>query len=755
MTVVAQNPYALTPENRERAIGRGLVSATWYTTPVPRERMRELLLRRNGPAVRDTLLWFGLLIGSGIAGFLLWGSWWAILPFLVYGVIYGSSSDSRWHECLHGTAFKTDWMNNALYEIASFMVVRESTPWRWSHMRHHSDTIIVGQDPEIAVPRPPDIKGLLTAFFILKSGPIEFRKMVMHALGKLAPGEDTYIPDSEHRKVFFKARVYLLIYGSVIGLSVATGSFLPLMYIGLPSFYGAWLVPIFGLTQHACLAENVLDHRLNCRTVYMNPVFRYLYWNMNYHVEHHMFPLVPYHAQAKLHELVKHDCPKPYNGVIETYREIIPALLHQVKDPTYYVERILPETASGTGASEVTKTIVSDEQANDQGWVAVCGGDALQKEDVLRFDHANKTYAVYRIAGDTWYATDGLCTHGNTHLADGMVIGDLIECPKHNGRFDVRDGSPQRPPVCSSLQTYPVAVRDEKLWLQVESDSLRQTAESKATHTFRVVSNDNVATYIKELILEPVDGSVEFSFQPGDYLKFNIPAYDMKFHEIDVKAPYAESWREEGTFECRTLNTTPTRRNYSMASNPDKEDLIRFNVRIATPPPGWAGFAGVGSSYVFNLKPGDRVTAIGPFGDFHIKSSDREMIYLGGGSGMAPLRAHIAYLFETLKTPRPVSFWYGARSRQDIFYQDYFEALAKEHDNFTFHVALSEPQPQDNWSSHTGFIHEVLQREYLGQHRDPTQIEYYLCGPPQLIKAGRSMLASLEVDDGQIAFDEF
>ena len=304
--------------------------------------MRELLERRDGPAIRDTLLWFALILGSGICGFMLWGTWWAILPFLVYGALYASTSDSRWHEPGHGTAFKTDWMNNALYEIASFMVLRESTRWRWSHAQHHSDTIIVGRDAEIAVTRPPNWLTLGLRFFGINTTFNFFRLVLLHCTGRLTAEEKTFIPESEYGKVVLRARIYLAIYAGVFGLAACTGSILPLMFIGLPGFYGGWLQFIYGHTQHTGLAENVLDHRLNSRTIYMNAVSRYLYWEMNYHVEHHMFPMVPYHNLAKLHELVKADMPKPYAGLWEAWREIIPAVFRQWKDPTYYIQRELP-----------------------------------------------------------------------------------------------------------------------------------------------------------------------------------------------------------------------------------------------------------------------------------------------------------------------------------------------------------------------------------------------------------------------------
>ncbi|HSH10031.1 MAG TPA: fatty acid desaturase [Oceanipulchritudo sp.] len=195
--------------------------------------------------------------------------------------------------------------------------------------RHHSDTIIVGRDPEIAVPRPPDIKALILGIFNLTVYPKYFRSIISHSLGKMSEDEKTFIPETEFGTIYRNARVYVLIYGTVIALSFYTGSILPLMYVGLANIFGSWLMILYGLTQHAGLAENVLDHRLNCRTVYMNPIHRFLYWNMNYHVEHHMFPLVPYHRPRELHEAIREDCPDPYNmGVnAETflYDEDMPA----------------------------------------------------------------------------------------------------------------------------------------------------------------------------------------------------------------------------------------------------------------------------------------------------------------------------------------------------------------------------------------------------------------------------------------------
>ncbi len=748
--------YSLNGKDSRMAIEKGLAEAAWYASPVSRAKMRELLVRRDQPAIRDTLLWFALLFFFGLGGCLLWGTWWAVVFFGVYGILYATVSDSRWHESSHGTAFKTDWMNNALYEIASFMVRRESVPWRWSHTRHHSDTIIVGRDPEIAVPRPADLKAICLLFLNLAVAVKYVRTVALHCIGRITPEEQTFLPETEYSKVFTRARIYVLIYASMIGLSIFTRSLLPLMLFVLPNFYGTWLAVIYGLTQHAGLAENVLDHRLNCRTVYMDRLHRYLYWNMGYHVEHHMFPLVPYHALPRLHELIKGDCPAAYNGLVEAYREIIPALMRQAKDPYHYVQRQLPVPTENTTETDASHVIKSAEKPAQDGWIKICDSSLLLIEDVLRFDHDNQTYAVYRAHDGKYYATDGICTHGNAHLADGFVKGNLIECTKHNGRFDVRDGSPQRLPVCVGLKTYTVREDYGKLYLDPASASGYGVTTPVTTYKFRVVSNENVATFIKELILEPDPASPPLSYQPGDYLQIEIPAYKtLSLHEVELKPPYTQAWEANKVFDLQANNPSSCRRNYSLASEPTMDKLLLFNVRLATPPRGSTYKAGTGSSYIFCLKPGDTVTAIGPFGEFHTRQTGREMVYLGGGAGMAPLRSHLSHLLEIQKTSTRISFWYGARSLQELFYQEYFTDFASRHKNFTFHIALSDPQPGDQWNSHTGFIHEVLKREYLDSHHDPRQIDYYLCGPPAMIQAATVMLKNLGVPAAQILYDEF
>lgn len=581
MSRIQLNDYSLVGRDTARAIEEGLAEAAWYASPVPRQTMRELLHRKNGPAIRDTLLWFTLILASGVCGFMLWGAWWAIIPFAMYGVLYASTSDSRWHESGHGTAFKTDWMNNALYEIASFMVLRESTRWRWSHARHHSDTLIVGRDPEIAVTRPPNFFALFLRFFGINTTITFFRLVLLHITGRLTAEEKTFIPESEYGKVVFRARVYIVIYGGVIALSIYTGSILPLMFIGLPALYGSWLQFIYGHTQHAALAENVLDHRLNSRTIYLNAVNRYLYWEMHYHVEHHMFPLVPYHNLARLHELIKGDMPKPYSGLLEAWREIIPALFRQWKDPAYCIQRHLPTPTIRADAATASRIFRAKGQPV-KGWVEICASNFLPKEDVIRLDHEDKTYAIYRTADGKLYATDGICTHSNAHLADGFVSGVLIECAKHNGRFDVTDGSPRRQPACVALTTYEAREHDGKIFLNLTSAAGLGLTQLTTAYQFRVVSNDNVATFIKELVLEPEPGSPLPVYQPGEYLQFDIPAYgEISLAEIAVTAPFAEDWKAQHIFECYAENALSIRRNYSMATNPGVDKQLRFNVRIS------------------------------------------------------------------------------------------------------------------------------------------------------------------------------
>jgi fatty acid desaturase len=342
---MTQRDYSLLGPDARRAVESGLAAAEWYHTDIPRKEMKALMQREDGPAIRDTILWLGGMVLFAGIGIWLWPSWWSAPFWLAYGVLYGSASDSRWHECGHGTAFRTQWMNAAVYQIASFMMVRNPVSWRWSHARHHTDTIIVGRDPEIVAMRPPHLARILLNLFGIVDALTGWQRMLLNASGRLDPEEATYIPDSEKPAVIRVARIWVAIYAAVIGLAVFLGSVLPLMVVGLPRLYGAWHHVMTGVLQHAGLADNVTDHRLNSRTVYMNPVSRFIYWNMNYHVEHHMFPMVPYHRLPELHARIRHDLPAPSPSIRAAYREVVPILMRQLRYEDVFLRRDLPPTA--------------------------------------------------------------------------------------------------------------------------------------------------------------------------------------------------------------------------------------------------------------------------------------------------------------------------------------------------------------------------------------------------------------------------
>ncbi len=270
-----------------------------------------------------------------------------------------------------------------------------------------------------------------------------------------------------------------------------------------------------------------------------------------------------------------------------------------------------------------------------------------------------------------------------------------------------------------------------------------------------VVSNENVATFIKELVLQ-LDEGEHLEFEAGAYIQIDIPEYTAAFRDFNVAEHYRDTWERFGLWKLKAGSDEPVFRAYSLANPPHEGSELKLTVRIATPPPNMPEAPpGVGSSYVFSLKPGDRLTLSGPYGDFFAKPTEREMCFVGGGAGMAPMRSHILNQLEAVHTQRRITFWYGARSVSEMFYDEEFKRLAAGHPNFTYHVALSEPQPGDNWQGPVGFIHQVLFDTYLKTHEDPTEIEYYLCGPPPMIDAVTRMLDSLGVEPEMIAFDKF
>lgn len=269
-----------------------------------------------------------------------------------------------------------------------------------------------------------------------------------------------------------------------------------------------------------------------------------------------------------------------------------------------------------------------------------------------------------------------------------------------------------------------------------------------------VISNRNVATFIKELNLRLPEGEA-VDFRAGGYVQLQILPYEMDYREIDLAPEYQGDWNRFDVWKYRSKTLTETVRAYSMANYPEEKGILKFNIRIATPPPGMDVPPGAMSSYVFNLKPGDRITAFGPYGEFFVRDTDAEKIWIGGGAGMAPLRSQI---FDELKRRRrttKMSYWYGARSLRELFYSEEFDALAAEHDNFVWHVALSDPLPEDGFQGHVGFIHQVVYEHYLSSHPNPEDCEYYLCGPPPMVAAVLQMLEDLGVEPENIRLDDF
>ncbi len=271
-----------------------------------------------------------------------------------------------------------------------------------------------------------------------------------------------------------------------------------------------------------------------------------------------------------------------------------------------------------------------------------------------------------------------------------------------------------------------------------------------------VASNHNVATFIKEFVVNLPEGEI-LDFKSGGYIQIDVPQYKgLKYRDFDIEEKYHPDWDKFNVWQYVANNDEECFRAYSMANHPAEGNKVMLNIRIATPPPRTEGIPpGICSSYVFSLKPGDKVTISGPYGEFFIKDTDNEMVYIGGGAGMAPLRSHIFHLFHTLKTGRKVSYWYGARSAREMFYTDHFEAIEKEFPNFSYHVALSEPQEEDNWTGDVGFIHQVVHDKYLKDHQDIDEVEFYLCGPPMMLSAVQTMLSDLGVEREQIEFDDF
>ena len=332
----------------------------------------------------------------------------------------------------------------------------------------------------------------------------------------------------------------------------------------------------------------------------------------------------------------------------------------------------------------------------------------------------------------------GTCGQCKCQVLDGG--GSML--PTEQGHFTMGEARAHYRLACQ------VAVKqDMKIEVEPEFFGVKQWE-------CEVISNENVATFIKELVLKvPDNDSVDF--RAGGYVQLEVPPHEVRYTDFDIGEKYRADWEKFGVFKHVSKATETTIRAYSMANYPDEKGIIKFNIRIASPPPGSSYPPGIMSSYVFNLKPGDKIKVFGPFGEFFAKNTDAEMVFIGGGAGMAPMRSHLFDQLRRIKTQRKISFWYGARSMKEMFYQEDYDMLAAENDNFEWHVALSDPQPEDNWTGKTGFIHNVVHEHYLKDHPAPEDCEYYMCGPPMMNAAVIKMLKNLGVEDENIMLDEF
>jgi Na+-transporting NADH:ubiquinone oxidoreductase subunit F len=474
-TTTNDRDYSLTGSRAKYATDHGLADASWFQPVIDPATLRSLQVRTNGRAAVDTLLWISALVGAGVLAWWSLGTWWAIPAFALYGALYGGAADARWHEHGHGTAFRTRWLNDAIYHLASFMLWRGPTVWRWSHHRHHTDTIIVGRDAEIIFQRPPSVARSVFAFTHLQGGPLMFWRLCRHAVGRIDDEARDFVPESELRRVVWESRVFVGITAGVVIWSAAIWSIVPLLFIGLPTIYGAWLMVFFGITQHAGLREDVLDHRLNTRTVKMNPLFRFLYLNMNYHVEHHLLPSVPYRSLPRLHAEIKDQLAPALPNTWATYRQIFGTLARQAHDPDYEIAIDVPEVPDAT----TERIHVGEENWYRHSGLADLGSlDALPVGSLTRVDAGEHTYVLCRISATEVTLADGLCTHAAVHLCDGAIVDGQIECPKHNARFDARTGEVVRKPARSPLVTYDVEVRGDRMVTRFQPQSHIRPATS-------------------------------------------------------------------------------------------------------------------------------------------------------------------------------------------------------------------------------------------------------------------------------------
>lgn len=442
----------------------GDVLQRWYKCDIPRSELRELMQRNDRDGIVRVGLFFAILVGLGYFAYHSIGHWWMIPAFFAYGTVYCFLNHIM-HETHHRTPFKSKWLNDCVHWVCGFCHGAEPIYDRWAHTQHHTYTYFYGLDPEVLTRRPANLWTLLGSYVGI--GVIRPLPILKHALGIKTPQAIEYAPESDWPKMVWSARCWLLGYGLIIISCIVFNRMLPLVFTLFARFYGAFIPTALNNTQHVGLEVNVYDHRLCTRNVKVNPILSFFYLDMQYHIEHHMFPGVPFHALSKLHEKIKSQLPPTYSSTFAVYKELIPTVLRQQKDPAYHVIPALPDAEavdSDVALSEEVKPAAQSELLveDDRQWIPAIDTDKLGQGDVLNFKYEDKNIAIYRLS-DGYHASDGKCTHAGAILAQGYVIDDAIECPAHQGRFDIRSGKATCPPACTDLKTYPTKVQDGKV----------------------------------------------------------------------------------------------------------------------------------------------------------------------------------------------------------------------------------------------------------------------------------------------------
>jgi len=452
-----------------------IIEEEWYKTDIDRREFKAFMQKDDLHGIINTALWIASLLITGYLAYraIPLGLIYSIPAFLLYGMFY-CACDARWHESSHNTVFKTQWMNVALNFFSTAMQQRDIVFTNWSHSRHHSYTIITEIDPEITVTRPPTFWRHFLDFFSLKEATYYFPILIQHTLGIPSAYAKDFVPEEDFKKMFWWARAAFLLNAVPVVLAIVYQTWIPLLYFIGPKFYGNCVQRAFVLAQHAGMDENVWDHRANSRTITVNPLLGFLYMNMQYHIEHHMHPLMPFHALPKFHERVKDQLPTPYKGMWAVYKEMIPALIKQAKDTSFYIKRDLPgeqpvrrvKRKSETDLTEQSEAPVQcDVPETALVWHAVLKADELDENDALDVVIDEEHYAVYQLEAGNYRATEGVCTHEFALLADGALQDGCIACPKHNAKYDVCSGQVKTRPGKRDLKTYPIRVESDQLLL--------------------------------------------------------------------------------------------------------------------------------------------------------------------------------------------------------------------------------------------------------------------------------------------------